>query len=191
MKIPLLLTLSFLLPLGIYAQQPPEPADLTILRASWTKARQQAITPIDQKYLQALEALKLRYTRAGQLHEALAIDAEMKSLATSQSTKEAEPAVAGKKLTRAILCSSPWTYHIPQEGNSWTYEFTQDRKVLVNKAVFGSWTLTSKVLRVENTDGRLWQESSLDLKTGDKGKPYLEEIASSKGVRQSVTLTQQ
>lgn len=187
----LLLFAASILPLGILAQQSTEPTDLALLRASWTKARLQATAPIDQKYLQALEALKVQYTRAGKLEEALSVDAEMKAMVTPQNSKGAEPIAADKKLTRTILCDGTWTYHIPAEGRSWTYEFSQDRKVLVDKKAFGNWSLTSNVLRVENDDGRLWMEFSLNLKSKDQGKLYVEEISASKGTRSSVTLTQQ
>jgi hypothetical protein len=99
----LLLFAASILPLGIFAQQSTEPTDLALLRASWTKARLQATAPIDQKYLQALEALKVKYTRAGKLEEALSVDAEMKAMVTPQNSKGAEPIAADKKLTRTIF----------------------------------------------------------------------------------------
>jgi hypothetical protein len=57
-----------------------EPVDLTKLRESWQRARQQAIAPLDKKYLDALAILKTKFTKAGQLDEALAIDSEIKKL---------------------------------------------------------------------------------------------------------------
>jgi hypothetical protein len=39
-----------------------EPKDLALLRQSWTKAREQATAPIDKKYADALEAMKVRFT---------------------------------------------------------------------------------------------------------------------------------
>jgi hypothetical protein len=75
-------TILLITAMRLSAQTPQEPSDLTRLRESWQRALQQAAAPLDKKYLDALTALKLRYTKEGKLQEALAIDTEMKALAS-------------------------------------------------------------------------------------------------------------
>ena len=58
----------------------PELKDLSSLRESWQRARKQATEPIDKKYLEALDALKQRFTNAAQPDAALAVDREIKRL---------------------------------------------------------------------------------------------------------------
>ena len=58
----------------------PEPKELSSLRESWQLARKQATDPLDQKYLAELDALKRRFTTAGQPDAALAVDQETKRL---------------------------------------------------------------------------------------------------------------
>jgi hypothetical protein len=57
-----------------------EPRDLVTLRESWTKARNQATAPIDKKYVEALQAMKLKATKAGDLQAALAFEKEIEAL---------------------------------------------------------------------------------------------------------------
>lgn len=67
-----------------------EPADLSKLRESWQRAVQQATAPLDKKYVDALSLLKVRYTKEGKLEDALAVDAELKEIA-SRSSSAREP----------------------------------------------------------------------------------------------------
>jgi hypothetical protein len=89
----LLLTLIGLLHQGTSWAE--EPKELASLRDSWRKARSQATSPIDVKYREALEAMKIRFTKAGDLASALAVDREVNSLSGS-SEGGAAPA-AGKE----------------------------------------------------------------------------------------------
>jgi hypothetical protein len=57
-----------------------EPADLASLRKDWQVARDRATDSIDTKYVRALEAMKQRYTKAGELQSALAVEAELQLL---------------------------------------------------------------------------------------------------------------
>jgi hypothetical protein len=69
------------------AQTPAEPTDLTKLRDSWQRAIQQANAPLDKKYEEALVAMKTRFTKDGKLQEALAVDNELKLLASRAPAK--------------------------------------------------------------------------------------------------------
>ena len=51
-----------------------EPTELTDLNSNYDKAVERATTPIKKKYIRALKALKLRYTKQGKLSEAIAVD---------------------------------------------------------------------------------------------------------------------
>src|SRR5580693_4210880 len=62
------------------APQSTEPAELTRLRESWQRAKEQANAPIDRKYIEALNELRTRLTKAGNLDQALLVDAELKKL---------------------------------------------------------------------------------------------------------------
>jgi len=67
---------------SVSAQSADEPGEMTSLRASWTRAREQATKPIDDKYVAALTALQLRFTKAGNLDAALQVNHELKQVAT-------------------------------------------------------------------------------------------------------------
>jgi preprotein translocase subunit SecD len=87
----------------VSAQSGAEPAELTQLRASWTRARDQATKPVDEKYTAALTALKERLTKAGNLEDALQVDKELKQVKglPSESTPNSLEAdnLAGASIT--------------------------------------------------------------------------------------------
>ena len=99
----------------------PEPKDLSSLRELWQRARKQATEPIDKKYLEALDALKQRFTKAGQPDAALAVDQEIKRLA-ERSEPPAPPSdgtpkpEASKQRYKFVLIRDPHTW---EEAN-WT-----------------------------------------------------------------------
>jgi hypothetical protein len=57
-----------------------DPEALTKLRESWKNARANATAPLDQKYLEALEKMKIELTRAAMLTEAVAVENEIATL---------------------------------------------------------------------------------------------------------------
>lgn len=71
-----------------FAQSPTEPNDLTKLRQSWQRAVSQATAPLDKKYVDALQQIKTRFTKEGKLEEALAVDNELKLLASRESAQQ-------------------------------------------------------------------------------------------------------
>jgi len=81
-----------------------EPKELPSLRESYLKARQQALSPIEKKYRDALDAMKLRYTKQGDLEAAISIDNELKQIAAPSGvlpgpkSKAPEIEVAGQNL---------------------------------------------------------------------------------------------
>jgi hypothetical protein len=65
-----------------------KPTDLIKLRDSWQRAIHQANAPLDKKYEDALAAMKTRFTKDGKLQEALAVDNELKMLASRASSPQ-------------------------------------------------------------------------------------------------------
>jgi hypothetical protein len=84
--------------IGISLSVGAEPPSLTNLRESWQRARQQANAPLDKKYVDALQAMKTQFTKAGDLENAVLIDAEIKSLKESTSAASVAPATVGSSL---------------------------------------------------------------------------------------------
>ncbi len=104
-----------------------EPKELSSLRDSWTKVRNQATTPIDKKYGEALEALKLRFTKAGDLASALAIDEELKLLAASSEAALAPQSGAAASVKPAttktglekFLADTTWNVVLDADQKPW------------------------------------------------------------------------
>lgn len=76
------------------AQDPPD--DLNSLKSSYEKARQEAVQPIKTRYVDSLHTMKLKYSQAGNLENALAVEDEIKTVsadqpATSGGVKPAPP----------------------------------------------------------------------------------------------------
>jgi hypothetical protein len=100
MKITLLSIIGFIASVPLFAQPATEAPEISSLRGSWTRAREQATQPIDQKYITALKALKDRFTKAGNLEAAIQADAELKKLETqvaSPTNSDLANAVSGQK----------------------------------------------------------------------------------------------
>ncbi len=79
-KFPIIIGLLIFSVFQVSAQSVAESAELTTLRASWTRARESAIKPIDEKYVAALTALKERLMKANNLDAALQVDKELKQI---------------------------------------------------------------------------------------------------------------
>lgn len=62
-----------------------EPEKLLKLRTSYEAAMTKAAAPIQRTYLQELEKLKIEYTKAGKLEDALTVSEELKKLAALAS----------------------------------------------------------------------------------------------------------
>lgn len=108
-----IIILATLLAANIVAQEPPtEPKDLTSLRASWTRARSQATDPIDRKYVDALAAMKLKLTKAGDLNGALVVEAELQKLAPGSSDSHGlKPSAA----TKFVFVEGSFTFEEAQK----------------------------------------------------------------------------
>lgn len=106
------------------AQEPPE---LSTLRESWKKARNAALSPLDKSYMERLEAMKDKATRAGKLADANAITAEIEKVLPElvdtlpRGFVSSDPRVTDAE-TRRKLSRTSWLYKTG-EGD-WTITFT-------------------------------------------------------------------
>jgi len=97
-----------------------EPEKLVSLRVSYQSAITKATAPIQKTYLAELEKLKSEFTRSGNLEAALAVDTELKTVASAQSagptdglapvsTTTGQPAASTKAVKlREDLSGSRW-----------------------------------------------------------------------------------
>ncbi len=93
-----ILLAAFLIPVlsaPLAAEEPAEPSELSVLREGWQRATRQATEPLNRKYRDALGAMKLRFTQAGKLEEALAVEREIQALDEAAKGEEKLP----RKLT--------------------------------------------------------------------------------------------
>lgn len=117
--------------IAAWAQSADEPKQLTSLRESYTKARTAATAPIDKKYVEALNAMKLQLTKAGSLQGALAVDAEITrisglSVPTTATTSEKE-AITPQWLTSITITRGTGVYWFT-EPNLILYQKQEDQK---------------------------------------------------------------
>jgi len=81
MKLFLPLIAAVVLLSGVVTAEPPkEVPELDALNKDWLAEREKALRPIDAKHLVALQSLKDRLTKRGDLHGALAVDGKTKEV---------------------------------------------------------------------------------------------------------------
>jgi hypothetical protein len=68
------------------------PKELQALQDSYQRARATALSPIEKKYSDALTQMRIRFTKESNLESALAVDAELKTLATPNARVAPAPA---------------------------------------------------------------------------------------------------
>ena len=97
-----------------------EPDKLIKLRGSYESAITKATAPIQKTYITELEKLKIEFTKAGKLEDALSVDGEIKKLAPPSSPSvERASAPQGnisqtqKKALEDYLMSKKWGYGEP------------------------------------------------------------------------------
>ncbi len=101
------------------------------LRQSWSKARNTAVAPIDQKYEDALVAMKDRYTKQGNLQAAIAVDAAITRLKGGSTSAEAPPTIAPPPIavipaTTKLAVKTKHDLEKFMEGTTW--ELTKNGK---------------------------------------------------------------
>jgi len=82
MKSTIILAMIAFAPLIGLAQEHPksQPAALVKLRMNWQQSVSEVTAPLNNKYHEALVKMKTDFTRAGNLDDALAVDAEIKQI---------------------------------------------------------------------------------------------------------------
>ena len=129
----ILLTLLSATLFVVNAASADDPKDLSNLRDSWTRARNQATSPIDKKYSDALGMMKLKFKKEGNLEAALAVDTEIKKLSEAAPTSLTTPLATAGNVTRKKRDSiekAVWAkWNMPngaygqfQEGSIWSLE---------------------------------------------------------------------
>lgn len=113
-----------------FAQQAQEdPKDLTALRQSWTNAKAQANAPLDKKYREALEAMKLRYTKSGDLKSAVSVDHEISLISGEQvtapiKTTTSTPDQMSRSEFLKRLEKTTWAWESPEGTHEKNWEVT-------------------------------------------------------------------
>ena len=98
-----------------------EPDKLTKLRGSYESAMTKATAPIQKTYTTELEKLKIEFTKAGKLEDALAIDGELKRIAELTSQ---EPSAGTKSKLATWIVGTVWR---PNETSSKSITFTSQK----------------------------------------------------------------
>lgn len=136
----------------VSAQSGAEPAELTSLRASWTRAREQATKPVDEKYISALTALKGRLMKAEDLDAALLVDKELKKTSgaptapTAQSPESDD--ATGASIT--IATGDPVKILTIREGQPRLYDSAPLRVIEGITPSVAGWKFTSIPQRIQN-----------------------------------------
>ena len=106
------------------AQTPADPAELTNLRQNWKRATLQVTDPLDKKYVEALSALKMRFTKAGKLEEALAVHAELKKFEkAADAGGSADPAGAMTKNPLKDQILGTWSWNSGDKSDQSSIQF--------------------------------------------------------------------
>jgi len=119
------------------------------------RAVQQATSPLDKKYVDALAILKLRYTREGKLEDALAVDNELKQIASRSDVAATAPVTPTKEPTKnqaeKVLLASKWLYYErglaedkPGQGPGSVIVFKKDGHATINDSIETSWKVAPR-----------------------------------------------
>ena len=148
-----------------FAQTVSEYSELSSLRTSWTKAREQVTLPVDKKYEAALVAMKDRLTKAGNLEAAIQVDAELKKLTVTNPPSASQTA--------------PQTTQAPSFAGSFksdlggaVYSLVVDAKtgkITVSRTKLGVSTKGKGLLRKSGSEAQL----EFETETGESNKGTL------------------
>ena len=118
--------------------------------------RAEAISKINSKYLEELEKIKIKFTKAGNLEKAMAIDAEIKN---NQQNAEAITTTSnsGRGLSESSIIGE-YKYTYMPNGYNETWVFKKDSQLesfnfqSKGDAVKGKWSIKGSSLYVEKPD---------------------------------------
>lgn len=152
-KLPIITGLLIFAAFQVSAQSGAEPAELTTLRASWSRAREQATKPVDEKYVAALNALKGRLTKAADLDAALQVDKELKRVSGQALDSSQQSSKVDNLNGASIAISTKDSIKIItlREGQPRLYDSDPLRVIEgISPSVTG-WKFTSIPQRLQNT----------------------------------------
>jgi len=165
MKIALTLLLNAVIPVMLLHAEAP--VELIQARESYQKAKDQALAPVERRYLESLIALRKRFTQKGDLEGALAIDAEIKShqpvpanttSALAASTLGTVPASSNPFLGEWLFSNAPTEHKcILPDGKT---EIWSGRGTRQGQSVWSgfTWKLNGQILEIYDTEGVKRQE---------------------------------
>ena len=103
-----------------------EPDKLLKLRTNFEAAVTRSTAPLQKTYLQELEKLKIEYTRAAKLEDALAVAEEIKKLSPAASNQDKQAATStgkgSKKELEAYLLCHTWSYSKAADSKVGAYD---------------------------------------------------------------------
>ncbi len=161
-----------------------EPKELVALRNNWEKAKEQAIVSVNMKYIEALEALKLRLTKAGDLDRALLVDSEIKSLRSPVGSKQASS--SSILATNKDLSDRTLSYVMPSGKWRDKITFNSDGSMRIHRSkMAGNWKIEGGILRIAY--GTKWNEFPLEIRDF-QGKQVLRETNADNGIQDAVLI---
>jgi hypothetical protein len=113
--------------LGLFATNAfcDEPSELSRLRTQWLEVRSKAVVPLDKKYLLELENLKTKFTKAGNLDAALAVDKELR-LKIDKTNMPSQSASGSQQIPKSPTGSWKSRWQTRQTG---VFTFDKEGKV--------------------------------------------------------------
>ena len=165
MKLPIILLTIVLSQISILCAE--EPQDLVILRGSYHRAIERAISPIQERYIGELKKLKTNYTKEDKLREAIIIDKEITKV-LDEAKKGSETASDGKSQDDPKHLFGEWYCNDVETD---IYIIKPD-KMAIHASDTGTWTADQTALIITWANGF---SMVIDLKqTGDTvhGRSY-------------------
>lgn len=145
-KLPII-TILGLVGISLAQEAPKEkPAELLSLQKNFEQAKSNAIQPITIKYISLLEDLKKKYTKAGNLNSALAVEAELKLIRTQANNIKkfnAIPAPTTKEELVTYLVGTDWECFNEETEKIGIAKFNKDGTYTTHWGEKVPWSATS------------------------------------------------
>jgi len=170
--------LSFITILGLvgisFAEEASksEPPELSRLRHNFEQAKSDAIQPITAKYCSLLEDLKKKYTKAGNLDSALAVEAELNLIRAQEGDVKKVgmvPSPTTKEELVEYLGGTKWEYFNQENKKIGITQFNKDGTYTTPWGEKVPWSATSaKTVVVQHGHWRRVITFSHDYRTYDE-----------------------
>jgi hypothetical protein len=156
-----------------------EPKELTALRNTWKKSSAQAMSQFNRKYLDALKAMRDRFTRNANLDDASMVNVEISKLpdqATGKDGKKSAPPVTAK----SVLLQGDWLW----SGTGVPVKFFGEGRLQSGYSWMTRWAEIDKTkFKIFHPNGSFWalefdktfqKAKSIDYPSGMSDGKYLE-----------------